>query len=70
MSAEEFSIKQLAQEAEQSAQEYAGQTHALRTKREAPPAEVFALRALRQRRKQALFDFMRAQAAGCPEAAE
>lgn len=61
MSTPAFSIEQLAQEAELSAKEFAGQTRALRTKREVPPNEVFALRAYRQRRKQALFDFVRAQ---------
>ena len=53
-----ISISQQAEEAALSAREYSGQTDALRAKREAPPAEVFALRKYRQARKDALAESM------------
>lgn len=65
-----ISIQQMAEEAHLSALEFAGQTEALRTKRQPPPDEVFAIRGFRQERKDALAEHMRAEAERGAEAAE
>lgn len=68
----QISIHQMAEEAHLSALEFAGQTDALRSKRQPPPDEVFAIRGFRQVRKDALAEHLRAQAqaASGAEAAE